>query len=33
MLLSNEITDGDGVTISATSDVAEHLDFRVKRNQ
>jgi ATP-dependent Clp protease ATP-binding subunit ClpB len=33
MLLSNEIIDGDGVMITATSDVAEHLDFRVERNQ
>lgn len=32
MLLSSEITDGDGVMITATSDVAEHLDFRVERN-
>ena len=32
MLLSNEITDGDGVMITAVSDVSERLDFRVERN-
>ena len=30
MLLSGEIIDGDGVRISATSDVSENLDFRVE---
>ena len=31
MLLSSQIIDGDGVSITATSDVAESLDFHVER--
>jgi ATP-dependent Clp protease ATP-binding subunit ClpB len=31
MLLANEIIDGDGVMITATSDVAEVLDFAIER--